>query len=161
MCGKSVMDALRRILRELIHTSDNTTITGWFNNCLILDSWFLILSSQFSHFSFQQPSGQKTFANRLQTPNVIDRTLLPKNRLMDMLDKAISMEELKTHLSYSKRKAHGCCPIFKKHKAAVQYSIFTITLSHTFFSVKWCLTVVAALFKNELSSVSKGKSLLL
>lgn len=85
----------------------------------------------------------------------IDITLLPKNQHVDMLDKAISMEELKDSSKLLKEKStsDGWCPqmINTIHSSLfpVILILFNIILSHAFFPVKWCLTVVAALFKNK------------
>ena len=95
------------------------------------------------------------FLTKGDAHETIDTTVLPKNQYVETLDKPITLEELKASSKLLKEKStsDGWCPqmINTIHPTLlpIVLVLFNIILSHAFFPVKWCLTVVAALFKNK------------
>ena len=92
----------------------------------------------------------------------VDITLLPKDQYVECLDKPITLDELKSSSKLLKEKStsDGWCPqmINSIHSCLlpVVLVLFNVILSRAFFPLKWCVTIVSAIFKNK-GSVQSSK----
>ena len=85
----------------------------------------------------------------------LDISCIHTNQYVEVLDKPVSIEEVYESANRLKEKStcDGWCPQMIKSIHPTLYPaimvLFGIILSCAFFLIKWCLTLVATIFKNK------------